>query len=46
MEKDPAFAARFKNDLDQFLTRDIDRVLFDLPARQKSAQQQTPATEA
>ena len=42
--KDDAFAAKFRNDLDQYLTRDIDRALFDLPARQPSAQQKTAAT--
>ncbi len=35
MQKDPAFAEKFKNDLDRFLTRDIDRVLFGLPTKQK-----------
>ncbi len=41
MEKDEAFAAKFRGDLDQFLKRDIDRALFELqpvvgaPATQK-----------
>lgn len=38
MGKDEAFAAKFRDDLDGFLTRDIDRALFDLPAKQQSAQ--------
>ena len=42
--KDDAFAAKFRND--QYLTRDIDRALFDLPARQQSARRQAVATEA
>jgi regulator of protease activity HflC (stomatin/prohibitin superfamily) len=33
MQKDPAFAEKFKNDLDRFLTRDIDRELFGLNSR-------------
>ncbi len=44
MQKDEAFSAKFSNDLDEFLTRDIDRALFELPARQRSKQQQTAAT--
>ncbi len=46
VEKDEAFAAKFRDDLDEFLTRDIDRVLFELPVRKKSGQQETAATEA
>ncbi len=36
MEKDEAFATKFRGDLDRFLTRDIDRALFDLKPAQHS----------